>query len=243
VAPDEHEATQPSAVNYTTELLSREYEQRRPVREALELLRQTYRIKERDVVELGSGLGFNLDVFAQENKVLGVEGLASAASAACMRGVRTITADLDGHLPLASESSDLVLCLDVLEHLVHPQECLREVRRILRPDGMLVVNVPNQFTLSGRLRVLLGSGIDSTRFFPEYPDWNNPHLRFFRRSSIGSLLEYAGFRVADDWCWRFPSLPFLHRSKALSRLALSRGLARRFPDVFAGGFFLLAVKA
>lgn len=229
-----------SAINYSTELLQREYEQRRPVREALELLVGKYRVREASIVELGSGLGFNLEIFRGDNRVLGIEGLESAAAAASQRGIPTIVANIDREIPLPADSADFVLCLDVLEHLVEPAGCLAEVSRILKPRGRLVVNVPNQFTLSGRLNILLGSGIDSTRFFPEHPDWSNPHLRFFRRSSIGSLLERCGFRIIDDWCWRFPALPLVHGSRRISRSWLATALARRLPELFAGGFFLIA---
>jgi SAM-dependent methyltransferase len=229
-------------VNYSTELLQREYEERRPVREALSYLAESHAIRGCNVLELGSGLGFNLEIFAGSNRVLGVEGLESAANAAAERGVPTIAADLGKPLPLNADDWDMALCLDVLEHLLDPQICLLEAHRLLKPGGKLVVNVPNHFSLSGRLNILRGSGIDSTKFFPGYPDWANPHVRFFRRASIGALLEQSGFRVLEDWSARFPSIPLFHKVRRVANLRLSSSLARRFPDLFAGGFFLIAVK-
>lgn len=231
-----HNAT---TVNYSAERLESEYQQRRPIREALSAAASRYSVRGCNVVELGSGLGFNLEVFSQGNEILGIEGLESAAGLARERGIPTIAANLQHSLPLETASCDLVLCLDVLEHLLEPEIALKEAHRILKASGKLIINVPNHFTLSGRLNILFGSGIDSVKFFPDSPDWSNPHVRFFRRSSIASLLEHCGFEIVEDWSPKFPSIPLLNRL-GLNRPQLVSGLARRFPDLFAGGFFLIS---
>lgn len=45
-------------------------------------------------------------------------------------------------LPLAAETVDCVLLLDVLEHLPRPHDCLQEIKRVLKPQGILVLQVP-----------------------------------------------------------------------------------------------------
>ncbi len=45
-------------------------------------------------------------------------------------------------LPFASESFDMVLCTEVLEHVTAPHVLFQEVRRVLKPDGHLVLTVP-----------------------------------------------------------------------------------------------------
>lgn len=45
-------------------------------------------------------------------------------------------------LPLKAESVDCVLLLDVLEHLPEPRHCLKEILRVLRPGGCLILEVP-----------------------------------------------------------------------------------------------------
>jgi SAM-dependent methyltransferase len=229
-----------SGSNYSKELLDVEYEKRRHIRDALRRLKQSHAICHQDVAELGSGLGFNLEVFAGDSRIVGIEGLSAAADSATSRGIQTIVADLADPVPLESGKYDLVLCVDVLEHLLDPAHCVEEAHRILKPDGLLVVNVPNHFSLSGRLRIIMGSGIDSIEFFPHHADWNYPHVRFFRHSSIIELLRGCNFQIAEDWSGQFPSIPVLNRFNRFSGFRVGKFAASHWPGLFAGGFFLLA---
>jgi SAM-dependent methyltransferase len=229
-----------SVANYSKELLDVEYEKRGHIRDALRRLKRSRAIVDRDVAELGSGLGSNLEIFSGDSRVVGIEGLSAAAESATSRGLQTIVADLAGSVPLESAKYDLVLCVDVLEHLLDPAHCLREAHRILKPDGLLVVNVPNHFSLSGRLRMLLGSGIDSIEFFPQHADWDYPHVRFFRHSSIIQLLRGCHFQIDEDWSGQFPSIPVVNRFNDFSGWRAGKFAACHWPNLFAGGFFLIA---
>lgn len=51
------------------------------------------------------------------------------------------------NLPIKSESVDTVFLLDVLEHLPRPDACIAEVRRVLRPGGQLIIQVPFLYPL------------------------------------------------------------------------------------------------
>jgi len=56
-----------------------------------------------------------------------------------------ITADLNKPLPIESEVADSVVSLSVMEHLCEPQTMLNEAFRILKPDGVMVLQVPWQW--------------------------------------------------------------------------------------------------
>ena len=64
----------------------------------------------------------------------------------------------EGHLPFKSQSLDLVVSLDFLEHLYNDDLCLREIHRILKKDGQMVIAVPrtSKFLLLHKLRSALG---------------------------------------------------------------------------------------
>lgn len=229
-------------INYSKERLADELDERSAIRLLLSVIKSEHSINQRKVIELGSGLGFNLELFSRDNTVLGVEGLQSACEEAVQRGVPTIQGDLEGALPLPTGEADVILCLDVLEHLMQPKICLDEAYRLLRPEGLLIVNVPNHFTLTGRLRILLGSGIDSHRFFPDYQDWNYPHVRLFQHQTIRSLIELTGFKIIEDRSSFFPCIPGKWFARGAKMLSLDAALSRTKPDLFAGGFFLTARK-
>lgn len=230
-------------INYSYDRLKVDLGERNHIRKVILRLKEEYSIRGLNILELGSGTGANLQILLPENNVLGVEGLVDAANHATSLGVKTIVANLEAPLSLDSAQFDWVLCLDVLEHLMAPDQALSEAHRLLRPGGKLLINVPNHFTLTGRIRMLLGAGIHWNQFFPDKNDWDNPHIRFFTRQSIGQLLSACGFQILRDLSPEVPAVPM---SSQLTQLRLDRligWLALHNPNIFCGGFFLLAERA
>jgi SAM-dependent methyltransferase len=97
-------------------------------------------------------------------------------------------------LPYADGSFDVVVCSEVLEHLPDSAAAVRELVRVLKPGGDLVVTVP--------------------RFFPERVCWvlsaayhheAGGHIRIYKKGELLSLLEEAGTR-----CWRIRYRHGLH---------------------------------
>ena len=64
-----------------------------------------------------------------------------------------LTADA-GRLPFAGNYFDLIICSEVLEHTICPETILLEFRRALKPDGCLVISLPNWISLYGAARKL-----------------------------------------------------------------------------------------
>jgi SAM-dependent methyltransferase len=63
--------------------------------------------------------------------------------------------DLSGTLPYESGSFDYITSLDGLEHIDSPPQAFREYRRLLRPNGHLIISVPNIMNVEERLKWLL----------------------------------------------------------------------------------------
>lgn len=80
---------------------------------------------------------------AQVARVVGVELIAHLADAARERGMEVVGADLNGRLPFADASFDVIHSNQVIEHLWNTDNFLREIRRLLRPDGYAVVSTNN----------------------------------------------------------------------------------------------------
>lgn len=73
-----------------------------------------------------------------------------------VEGVTVDVANLNAEaLPYPDASFDLVTCTEVIEHLEHYRAALREMARVLRPGGVLIVTTPNVLNLRSRLRYLL----------------------------------------------------------------------------------------
>ena len=138
------------------------------------------------VLDVGCGGGLFLQMLAERGRarVVGLDFSLDAAKAAWWRaGVPAICGTLS-QAPLAPGTCAAVTMFHVLEHLYDPASYLDAARRLLRPDGRLVVQVPNagcwQFLLLGDR----WTGIDVPR-----------HLTDFRLSDLERLLDNCGFEV------------------------------------------------
>ncbi len=63
--------------------------------------------------------------------------------------------DLSGTLPYESQSFDYITSLDGLEHIDSPPQAFREYRRLLKPNGHLIISVPNIMNVEERLKWLV----------------------------------------------------------------------------------------
>lgn len=93
--------------------------------------------------------------------------------------------DVSERLPFEDESFDAIWCSEVLEHLFDPGFALREMYRVMVPDGRLLVTVPYH----GRFKNLL---IAMCRWDEHFAP-TQPHLRFFTRNTLQQLAGRAGF--------------------------------------------------
>ena len=90
----------------------------------------------------GRYLGF-LRLLARREKASGFNLYDPALLATSkLTGSTTVILDLDGDLPLGSASIDVVLCTDVIEHIVEPKKALAEMWRVMRPGGTVIVFTP-----------------------------------------------------------------------------------------------------
>lgn len=97
--------------------------------------------------------------------------------------------------PCADNFFDFVLCMEVIEHLNHnPYFLLKEINRITRPYGMLLLTTPNVCCLRNIKKILTGS---IPMVFPEFNIRNDPtavHTREYSVPALNEFLEHAGFK-------------------------------------------------
>jgi ubiquinone/menaquinone biosynthesis C-methylase UbiE len=99
--------------------------------------------------------------------------------------IKFIQHDVAERLPFADASFQVAWCSEVLEHLFDPQFALREMHRVLRPGGRLLVTVPYH----GRLKNVLIALFNWEKHFTP----SNPHIRFYSRRTLEEIVREAGF--------------------------------------------------
>lgn len=142
-------------------------------------------------------------------------------------------------LPIDDSSIDLVICKDVLEHLMDPLFLTNEISRILKPGGYFLVHVPNHFPIFGRLKFLITNNIDTFSYFPKSNRYDFPHIRFFTLSSMKELLDISGFSVVDNMSFFFFKLPILGR---ILPIKIKKIISNASTDNFSEGLTLLTQK-
>jgi SAM-dependent methyltransferase len=98
------------------------------------------------VLDLGCAFGFaTLRLARKGYETVGVDNSSRYISWARRRhpGGEYLLASADA-LPLADASFDAVLLLDVLEHVPDEAEVIREIQRVLKPGGLLILSVPHR---------------------------------------------------------------------------------------------------
>jgi SAM-dependent methyltransferase len=129
------------------------------------------------VLDAGCGSGGNLEVYSDIGPVMGVDTAADALASARRRGYRGVgVASLAG-LPFRDGAFDVVGATDVVEHVADDLGALRELRRVTRPGGHLLVTVPAYQWLWSDSDVQLG------------------HFRRYTRGRITARCRSAGWAV------------------------------------------------
>jgi SAM-dependent methyltransferase len=97
---------------------------------------------QRRILDVGCGTGTMLTYLASYGQVQGVDIDEEAVGYCRERGLVEVRLGSAETLPFADNSFDLVTALDVVEHLDDDTAALREIRRVLRPGGKVLITVP-----------------------------------------------------------------------------------------------------
>lgn len=140
------------------------------------------------LLDAGCGEGQFLEVFAQlgfEPHGLDIAPTAAAKARERVPEAEVVVASLEEPLPFPAGQFDVIWCTEVIEHLFDVGATLREFRRILRPQGLLLLTTPYHGFLKN-IAVACGA-------FERHYSVTGPHIRFFTQRSLGSCLRQAGF--------------------------------------------------
>ena len=107
--------------------------------------------KEKKVLDLASGEGYGANVFARSAcAVVGVDIDEQAIRHASERYPRSNLRFLRGSLsevPISEpQSFDVITCFEAIEHIDRHDDVMKEVKRLLKPEGIFIVSTPNKET-------------------------------------------------------------------------------------------------
>jgi len=134
--------------------------------------------------------------------------------------------------------TEVVVALDVIEHLGRPEESLREIGKVMKPGGRLIASTGNVAFWMVRLMLLLGQFNYGKKGILDLT-----HQRLFTVRSFCRTLEGEGFRVESVRGFGPPIRDMVGTSLPLRLLdSLAGGLARVWPSLFGYQFLVEAVR-
>ena len=138
------------------------------------------------ILDVGCGTGRkSARLVRSGNNVTGCDVSSAMLQRAASRIGKTVLCDVTQGLPFPNESFDLVFSSAVLEHLFDYGHVLREMFRVLRPGGRVIVEVPNSAYWPNRLLMLAGRNLI----------WIGvgKHIRAFNKWNLAKAMSDAGF--------------------------------------------------
>jgi SAM-dependent methyltransferase len=161
------------------------------------------------ILDVGCGTGANLKMLAPFGSAEGVDISPQAVDFCRERGLTSVKLGAAEHLPYDDGSFELVTALDVVEHLDDDVAGLREMRRVLRTDGRLLLFVPAFMFLWGvqddvsnhRRRYTLPSllsAVEAAGFSVEWASYANISF-FVPVLLVRSVMRWLGLRAATEY--------------------------------------------
>lgn len=160
------------------------------------------------ILDVGCGTGANLEMLSQFGSAEGVDVSVEALEFCEARGLKNVRRGEAEHLPYDNNSFDLVTGLDVVEHLDNDLAGLKEMRRVLRREGRILLFVPafmflwgvqddisnhrRRYTAADLKKVVAQAGFELERL-------TYANITFFLPILLGRLLmRLTGYRPASE---------------------------------------------
>ncbi len=153
-----------------------------------------------EILDVGCGTGALLGELKDSYNVSGIDFSNKAVVFCKIRGIENVTLGVGEKLPYVDNRFDVVLVLDVLEHIKEDEKAMAEIYRVLKPNGMVIAFVPAFMMLWG------------------ITDEVSQHFRRYTKPELVGKLENANFKIVrSSYFNTFLSFPILAVRK-LSKL-------------------------
>ncbi len=213
------------------EIIKEKTEKNNLTRQTAKATRKAQKIKEEvginhRVLDVGCGGGPYANLICKENEVYALDEcpirLLLDEDNALSKGYNLLCIGDGLQLPFADSFFDIVVCTEVLEHTLETRAFVKELYRVLKTNGKIIISVPNLVSLSNRSGILFGKGLHfnllwfKDRCFYKLTPWpmgipefkydfdgirypEQPlHIRFFTFESLRNFLKQIDFKVEKE---------------------------------------------
>lgn len=151
------------------------------------------------ILDMGCGTGALLGELTRYGEVSGMDFSEKAVNFARERGMRDVILGRAESLPFESDKFDVVLALDVLEHVEQDGRAIQELYRVLKPGGIAIIFVPAFMFLWG------------------VTDEVSQHFRRYTKPELVGKVSAAGFDTLRVTYFNFFLLPLVFLVRAFNR--------------------------
>ncbi|MCK5360381.1 MAG: class I SAM-dependent methyltransferase [Gammaproteobacteria bacterium] len=153
--------------------------------------------KAEKVLELGCGEGVTLKHLKETGMarwVCGVDFHNESLEKAKINGVdKVLNRDLNNFdVSTIEEKFDVILCMDVLEHIVDPWSIVKNLKELLTDKGVIIASIPNVQNIRVVVPLIFGKWI-----YKDCGILDRGHLRFFTRGTAIDLIQQGGFEIVE----------------------------------------------
>lgn len=181
------------------------------------------------VLDVGCGDGVVAE-FLHKNvgvEVVGIDISEEAVTKALERGINAKVYNSESKFPFKDNFFDVVFWGDNVEHLFNPSLTAKEIKRVLKDGGRLVLSCPNMGYWRYRIYYFLNGSLPDTEW-TSLPPWSWSHIRFFNIKILTDFLTASGFRK-------------ITKIVGVSERRLDRPFLSVFPTIF-GMILIVEVK-
>lgn len=177
----------------------------------LNLIKQYVKISQPRILDVGCGSGMNLSALSRYGDVFGVDSSPEAIKFCKKRNLKNVKLGYIEKTGFPANSFDLITALDVIEHTKDDQKSLKELYRILKPGGYLIVTLPAYQFLWSQWDVVL------------------QHYRRYNVNLLTKLLKDNKFEILKlSYMYSFALLPVI-----VVRFVKSRFYEDNYPSDFS----------
>ncbi len=147
------------------------------------------------ILEIGCGQGATLIKLKELGKASEVVGLDINKDVLLKNRYKLdniLIGDIESlEIPYSEEYFDIIICADILEHLIDPWNTIKKLKKYIKNSGLLIVSIPN----IRYIKSIYSIAVMGDFKYSDAGILDKTHLRFFCKRNMEELIHYAGFYI------------------------------------------------